>query len=136
MELKSITVHSNRIKKKNFNRTSWNWNTLASVTGTGTLTILIEPVGIEIPVKKFQGSIDAGILIEPVGIEIKKYYKKLYYGNNFNRTSWNWNWGVTSSEAEVCNNFNRTSWNWNDSVNDLRKANAIILIEPVGIEIV
>ena len=103
-----------------FNRTLWNWNSLSSfpqspgwpllIVPYGIETIiyiikyswhilLIVPYGIETYLAPFVGIVRYGLLIVPYGIETVTADLTKFVWASFNRTLWNWNEGLTLSNA-------------------------------------
>ena len=78
--------------------------------------------------------IRAGLLIVPVGIEIDKFACFYFFARPFNRTSSNWN--ILAYKLRFLFwTFNRTSRNWNYFNITNKTRHEILLIVPVGIEI-
>ena len=95
-----------------FNRTSRNWNTVYGGNGQEHTGLLIVPVGIEIS-SAGSGSTWGRLLIVPVGIEIGFAEREHLQNYAFNRTSRNWNFALTKPVPLII----------------------VLLIVPVGIEI-
>ena len=97
--------------------------------------VLIEPIGIEILNLQSVLFVLSVVLIEPIGIEmdLKIDYKNLKFG--FNRTYWNWNKNLFKKIHDLYAGFNRTYWNWNFTAPTFKVNFALVLIEPIGIEI-
>ena len=98
-----------------FNRTLWNWNEVRLLVYLHTLVLLIVPYGIEIVQPLCVTWHVSKLLIVPYGIEIMMNYYKMNGHIAFNRTLWNWNYGLDKKSTHG-RAFNRTLWNWNCSL--------------------